>query len=156
MQSFLSLFFSFSGRVNRARWWIGTSILFVASVCGTLLLDPTVLNIDKELAPVPDWKDTAFQVALVIPGTALTVKRFNDRDRPYWLGFVFGGFGALLTLAPHFGLLIPGQHWSIPELAAIFVLAPAFLFAFVDNGLLRGTGGPNRYGPDPLPSEAHP
>ena len=156
MQSFSSLFTSFTGRINRARWWAGTSILFVASLIGMVLLDPTVLDVEKELSPVPDWKDTAFQLALVIPGTAVTVKRFNDRDRPYWLGFVIGGFGALLTLAPHFGLLIPGQHWTIPELAAIFVLWPAFLFAFVDNGLLLGTSGPNRYGPDPLAKEAHP
>ena len=29
-------------------------------------------------------------------------------------------------------------------------LAAILLFAFVDNGFIRGTRGPNRYGPDPL------
>ena len=26
----------------------------------------------------------------------------------------------------------------------------AYMFALIDNGFLRGSAGPNRYGPDPL------
>jgi uncharacterized membrane protein YhaH (DUF805 family) len=32
-------------------------------------------------------------------------------------------------------------------LLALFVLA--YFFALIDNGFLRGTAGPNQYGPDP-------
>jgi uncharacterized membrane protein YhaH (DUF805 family) len=35
----------------------------------------------------------------------------------------------------------------LPLLLALFVY---FVFALIDNGFVRGTDGPNRYGPDPL------
>jgi uncharacterized membrane protein YhaH (DUF805 family) len=31
-----------------------------------------------------------------------------------------------------------------------WLLSIAGLFVFVENGFMRGTDGPNRYGPDPL------
>ena len=33
---------------------------------------------------------------------------------------------------------------------AFWVSLAAIVAAFVDNGFMRGTRGPNRYGPDPL------
>ena len=34
-----------------------------------------------------------------------------------------------------------------------WAFAAYFVFAFIDNGFVRGTDGPNRYGPDPLGRE---
>ena len=60
---------------------------------------------------------------LIWPALAVSVKRWHDRDKSGWW--------VLLNLLPVIG----------------------WLWALVDNGFLRGTDGPNRYGPDPLATE---
>jgi len=66
-----------------------------------------------------------FFLAIVIPGIAVTVRRFHDRDMSGWwyLGFVVLGM--------------------IPKIGGLFSLAMLVLMA------LPGTPGPNRYGADP-------
>jgi uncharacterized membrane protein YhaH (DUF805 family) len=87
--------------------------------------------------------------------TAITVKRFNDTDRPAWLGFLFLPLGVSLYLGPHL------KEWAGPLepatlLPLLLLLLAYFLFAFIDNGFVRGTEGPNRYGPDPLARSPQP
>ena len=52
-------------------------------------------------------------------------------------------------VAPHFGLPIDPTAGGVGAVA-FWLSAAVLLFAFVDNGFIRGTAGPNRYGPDPL------
>jgi uncharacterized membrane protein YhaH (DUF805 family) len=54
------------------------------------------------------------------PGLAVSVKRWHDRDKSGWW--------VLLALVPVIG----------------------WIWALIENGLLRGTAGRNRYGNDPL------
>lgn len=63
-------------------------------------------------------------IAAIWPGIALSAKRWHDRDKSAWW--------ILIQLLP-----IIGWIWS-----------------FVENGFLRGTPGPNRFGPDPLSQTA--
>jgi len=149
MPNLTFLFFGFNGRISRKSGWLGFIIVGVASAVGTLLIDPSVFDLDRAPPRTPNRPDTIWQLALVIPAMALMVKRFNDRDWPYWLGFVFGALGAMLRLGHHFDLFLPGFS-SRPENVVLAIVSLAFLFAFVDNGFLPGTKGPNRYGPDPL------
>ena len=37
-----------------------------------------------------------------------------------------------------------------------WAFAAYLVFAFIDNGFIRGTDGPNRYGADPLAVRAQP
>jgi uncharacterized membrane protein YhaH (DUF805 family) len=64
--------------------------------------------------------DLIVNLLLVWPALAVSVKRWHDRDRSGWW--------VLLNLVPVIG----------------------WLWALIDNGLLRGTPGPNRFGNDPL------
>ena len=57
---------------------------------------------------------------LIWPSLALTVKRWHDRDKSGWW--------VLINLIP-----IIGWIWGL-----------------VENGFLKGTAGPNRFGEDPL------
>ncbi len=57
---------------------------------------------------------------LVWPALAVSVKRWHDRDK--------SGVWVLLNLVPVIG----------------------WIWALIDNGFLRGTKGPNRFGDDPL------
>ena len=67
-----------------------------------------------------DTAERIVNVLLVWPAMAVSVKRWHDRDKSGWW--------VLINLVPVIG----------------------WLWALIDNGLLRGTPGPNRYGDDPL------
>lgn len=149
MPNLFDLYFDFDGRIGRRAWWLGTLGLVFASIAGTLAIDPRVFDLHGIAPRLPSWPDTIWQLALVIPGTALMVKRFNDRDRPYWLGYAYGMLGAILTVAPHFGFFI-AEHMDGASTVPLMVFVLAYVFALIDNGFLRGTPGPNCYGPDPL------
>jgi uncharacterized membrane protein YhaH (DUF805 family) len=58
-------------------------------------------------------------LVLLVPAVAVSAKRWQDRDRSPWWVLV---------------ALIPVVGW---------------LWALVDNGFVRGTAGPNRFGPAP-------
>ena len=68
----------------------------------------------------PRSADLVVNLLLLWPALAVSVKRWHDRDKSGWW--------VLLNLLPVIG----------------------WLWALIDNGLLRGTPGPNRYGDDPL------
>jgi len=68
--------------------------------------------------------DILYSLALIWPSIAVGAKRCHDRDRSGWFLLV--------------GL--------IPLVGAIWLL--------IDLGFLRGTAGPNRFGPDPLQGAA--
>jgi uncharacterized membrane protein YhaH (DUF805 family) len=86
---------------------------------------------------------------LVVPLTAITAKRGNDRDWPSWLVPTFAAANVFNLVAPYLGFEIgfgaPGANGILFWVLAIFVL-----IVFIDNGFVRGTDGPNRHGPDPL------
>lgn len=146
--SLFNLFFGFTGRIPRKSWWLAAAVLFAASIGGSILLDPQSMQFNIA-EPQPSWPNTIWQLALVIPGTAITVKRFNDRDWPFWLGYLYGVAGIVLTVALHLGILDKPEPNTAETIAILAPLA-FYLFAVIDNGFLRGTRGPNRYGPDPL------
>jgi uncharacterized membrane protein YhaH (DUF805 family) len=146
MPSFIPLLTTFAGRISRRQWWVGFVIVCLGNLLGGLLLNPDFFF--AEALPPPSWPDTLWQIAMLFPATAITVKRFNDRNWPAWLGYAFAPIGALLYLAPHFGQAVAPQSSTV--LMALFWVCAAYLiFAFVDNGFIRGTDGPNRYGADP-------
>jgi uncharacterized membrane protein YhaH (DUF805 family) len=107
----------------------------------------------SEGLPPPSWPDTLWQIALLWPMTAMTVKRFNDTDRPWWIGFLFAPLGVALYLWPHLREMAGGMD-PTALLTIILPLGAYFLFALIDNGFNRGTAGPNRFGPDPLAGKA--
>jgi uncharacterized membrane protein YhaH (DUF805 family) len=142
----LFLFTSFQGRISRVEWWTGVVILAVVGLIERWLLGPFT---PKHLL---SWPHTIWQLAWLIPTAALAVKRFNDRDRPSWVGPMFIAMAAIFHIAPHLGLFIlPGARGIGSVLWPIFLVFG--LWTFLDNGFGPGTRGPNRYGPDPLASE---
>ncbi len=153
--SYLSYLFtlltSFRGRITRMQWWLGFVVWLLGSIAGTLLLNPQYFVADE--IPPPDWPETIFQVIWLVPFAAVSVKRFNDRDWPWWPGYFMAALSAVFVVAPHFGVAVDPTAGGLG--AAIFYFgALAGLVALVDNGFMRGTDGPNRYGPDPLARSA--
>ena len=72
------------------------------------------------IARVPaDTADRTVSLLLLWPALAVSAKRWHDRDR--------SGAWVLVALVPIIG----------------------WLWALADNGFVRGTPGPNRFGPEP-------
>jgi uncharacterized membrane protein YhaH (DUF805 family) len=82
--------------------------------------------------------------------TAASVKRFNDRDRPHSFGYAMGVLGAALIVAEQRGFMVDPATSPTVHHAIFWCVAAIIALALIDNGFLRGTAGPNRYGPDPL------
>lgn len=167
---------SFDGRINRAKWWLGSAILFVAAlIIGFLILPLIGLSLMKSY--VADGTDPAVTAAAMrtgaiaslimvvifaYPTTALMVKRLHDRDRPTILAYVFWTPTVLNVIL---GLL--GLSFALTEVNGVPVAAPSTLswivsllgfvigiWALVELGILKGTDGSNQYGPDPLAAQA--
>ncbi len=145
------LLFSFSGRIGRQAWWTGFAIGCAAALIGTLALDPGVWLAEPPRAPHPNL--ALWNLAWVIPMTAITVKRFSDRNRPQWLGYAVGAVGIALIVAEQSGFMVDPERATRGEHVLFWATAAVMLAAFVDNAFLKGTPGPNRYGPDPLTAE---
>ncbi len=72
----------------------------------------------------PHTAERVVNLLLLWPALAVSVKRWHDRDKSGWW--------VLLNLLPVIG----------------------WLWALIDNGLLPGTPGPNRFGADPADARA--
>jgi len=155
-----TLLFGFNGRINRAKYWLATLIYFVVSV----IVVGVEFGLGEESIAGPALR-TIVDIGIAISGIAVGIKRLHDRDKSgLWLLFFYVVPGVLITLAILLGIFgIAGESSANLAVAALLGLA-AFAIAvwmFVELGCLRGTVGPNRYGPDPLdpaapaPAPAH-
>jgi uncharacterized membrane protein YhaH (DUF805 family) len=152
MTYLVHLLLSFTGRISRKSWWLGFVVVSIGNLLGAVLFNPEYFTADE--LPPPNWADTIWQIAWLVPATAITVKRFNDRDWPGWLGYLFAPIATLFYLAPHFP---PGADSQTTLRIVVACLSAAYLlFALVDNGFFLGTEGSNRYGPDPLATREPP
>jgi uncharacterized membrane protein YhaH (DUF805 family) len=144
----LGLFTRFDGRIGRAAWWRGFLALASAAFLTSLAIDPGVWTARPPRPPHPGLA-LCFLI-LVLPMTAVSMKRFRDRERPGWYGIVLGLIGAGLILGEQLGFMVTPERAGPLERAAFWLAAGLLLLGFVDNGFLRGTPGPNRHGPDRL------
>lgn len=127
----LALFTSFDGRIPRSQWWLGIVLLIVAEIVvmtviamywGAGVVITETSGPDQYELYMRQFTGPVGLVNLLFlwPTFAIYAKRWHDRDKSGWW--------TLITLIPLIGWI-----WMIVEL-----------------GCLRGTDGPNRFGPDPL------
>jgi uncharacterized membrane protein YhaH (DUF805 family) len=123
------LLFSIEGRATRGEFWKGSlivSLVALALVMGLSMFVGNLLELDPS---APDFGPTLMAIGGVVlvvglpllwVSVALAVKRWHDRGK--------SGAWVLVNLIPYIG-----SFWS-----------------FIECGCVRGTQGPNAYGPDPL------
>jgi uncharacterized membrane protein YhaH (DUF805 family) len=172
--------FSFEGRINRAKYWYalfasmiscGVFLAVLASALGAIFgvgVESVHLNVhdifsDPRSLPFgADFSNTGpastrilTSVLFYVGGipifvvgmwflTATTVKRLHDRNKSGW--WIVPFFVAPNLLGKVGGWL--GDSYPVNFLTLI--LGVLSLWAFVEMLCLRGTKGPNRFGPDPL------
>jgi uncharacterized membrane protein YhaH (DUF805 family) len=88
-------------------------------------------------------------IAVFVSSIMLGIKRLHDRDKSGWWLLLFIGApvvlgGIQLAIDPYL------EGGAAPMLLTLASLAISVWFV-VELGCLRGTVGPNQYGPDPLP-----
>jgi uncharacterized membrane protein YhaH (DUF805 family) len=138
------LFTSFEGRINRRPFWIALLVFllvsFVVQFAAIMIAGQTVGLIVSLL--------------LLYPGYALNVKRMHDRNRPDGILMAFYALLVVIILMQLAGLDRAGTEPTTLFLVvgAIFLIGAIWLT--IELGFLRGTAGPNDYGPDPLERQA--
>jgi uncharacterized membrane protein YhaH (DUF805 family) len=139
MDSYLGpLLFGFQGRINRAKYWIA------AIVYTSLMIAIFGLGFFFNFNMLFLAFAAMIFVAIIVSGFAVGIKRLHDRDKSGWwlLAFYF-----VPPLLDGVGRAIGSP--LIFELASIAVS----IWAIVELGFMRGTSGPNQYGPDPLATQ---
>ncbi|MEZ5874446.1 MAG: DUF805 domain-containing protein [Hyphomicrobiales bacterium] len=138
-----ALLFSLDGRIGRAQFWLGTAILLGISLAATYGI-LSIIGLSE--AAVAFSAAVAF--ALAYPSYAVCAKRFQDRGKP--------GPLALLGIVPSYGAnllytfgIFDLDHPSLQRGLDVIIVVIGLWF-LVELGFLKGTQGPNRYGPDPL------
>jgi uncharacterized membrane protein YhaH (DUF805 family) len=140
--SIANLLFGYDGRIGRLLYWLGLMAAWAVPALLATIADHVVAGTG----------DIGRYVAfIIIVGTllwmhsAVTVKRLHDHDKSAAWYFLYGLappslFAAAINLYSD-GLFI--LAWIL------FALSIAgLLWVMVELGLVRGTPGPNRYGPE--------
>jgi len=159
MGSLTTLLFTYTGRINRAKYWLALVIYLAITV--VLIAIGLIMFGNSLLAIGDEGTDEMFvgllsrgigftlivlvvYIPMVISGFMVGIKRLHDRDKSGWWLLVFYVLpGVLSTIGDNLatgGLIFAGASFAVS------------IWALVELGFLRGTPGPNRYGPDPLAS----
>lgn len=142
------IFLSLEGRLDRERW-LGAVAMFVGIVVATFFVT-WLLARSGVIGPAARDGARAFvQVALLVPWLTLDWKRFQDLGRPGRWALICPGLIALSRL-----LSLPAISSRVPAPQALaegvaWVQIPVAMWLAYALGTLRGSEGPNRYGPDP-------
>jgi uncharacterized membrane protein YhaH (DUF805 family) len=136
------LLFSFHGRINRAQYWL--SMLIYTIVGGILGVIGAVL--DQNLAYL--LLAAVAELAVLVSSLAVFIKRLHDRNKSAWWLLPFYLVPCVLAVIGA-GVEMASGSWVVMGFCSMAALAIG-IWAFVEWGCLRGTVGPNRYGPDPL------
>ena len=117
------LYFGIKGRIGCKQYWL-SAIAWMVPVFVFVLIAKLI---GDPSVSVPQWLQivlgcltTVVFVAYVWSGICLYAKRWHDRNKSGWW--------QLIGIVP-----IIGELWALAQ-----------------TGFLRGTAGPNRFGPDPL------
>ena len=121
-----SLLFSFQGRVNRAKFWLVHVVMWVVIlIVFSAILGSAAMSSDPQAA-LQSVGAVGLIILLVVYilalwiGLAVAAKRWHDRNKSAWW--------ILIVVVP-----VVGGLWYL-----------------IECGFLKGTTGPNKYGPDPL------
>jgi len=121
-----NLLFGFQGRTNRAKFWLVALAIFVVEAILFAMLGSNIAMSDDpqealaRMGPVTSIVLLLFGILVTWISIAVGIKRFHDRNK--------SGVWVLIIFVP-----VIGSLWYL-----------------IECGFLKGTTGPNNYGPDPL------
>jgi len=141
----------FEGRLSRRQYWIGNLVLIGLGVLAAVILIVAFVVsggvLAEERTTGEKLVSMALVIAILVPWSALVVKRTRDLDYPLWTAALCLGAVVLDLLLDLAGVryLTGLAGWFAAILFALNVVWSVGVLGFV-----RGTAGPNHHGPDPL------
>jgi uncharacterized membrane protein YhaH (DUF805 family) len=144
MDRMLRFLFSVYGRIGRGSYWLGK--LAIVGIC------LVIFGLGELMTGASGGAEAAYQSIMTLGIVFLLVsipvwvavgtKRLHDRNkRGWWL--------LLFYVLPLVGYWFATARQEPVMVAAVASLLP-FVWGTIELGLLKGTSGPNRFGPDPL------
>ena len=152
-----TLLFGFAGRINRGKYWL--AVLVYLAVWTTFIALCLIwlggANLDNLLSVAGTalllWLiGFILFIVLTWSGLAVGIKRLHDRDKSGWWILLFWLGPSILG-----GWQTTGSNMGGGVVLSL-VAGVIAIWGFVELGCLRGTPGPNRYGPDPLAAPGFP
>jgi uncharacterized membrane protein YhaH (DUF805 family) len=106
------LLFSFEGRINRAKLWLGVGAMWVFAWILTLI----AIAVDSGFMWFVVW---VFYLLIIWPSLAVSIKRWHDRNKSGWwvlIGLVpiIGGLWALIETGFLPGTIGPNEYGLDP------------------------------------------
>lgn len=179
MNDYIQNFMGFEGRLNRQPFWLGIIGLIVAYIVVGFVIglifgvnpmammqtaiesggDPeAIAEMTMDATRSGGWASLISLIILAYPGMSLWIKRAHDRDQGPNLIYALYGLLALQYLAQALGLTMTVTDIggvALPTMSTIgwilsVVTGLLGLYLLITLGFLKGTDGPNQYGPDPL------
>jgi uncharacterized membrane protein YhaH (DUF805 family) len=179
MNNFVGNFIGFDGRLNRQPFWISGIVLAVAGfILNWVLLAVTGSNsiidvqalisggktVEEISALIVDytrrssWISLISFVVLAYPVAAICIKRRHDRNNSGLDVWIYLGLALIVALVQALGLGMTTMEIAgmvvptpTPLMTVLGIVVGIFaIYLLVVMGFLKGTAGPNNYGPDPL------
>ena len=158
--NFLQVLFSFHGRINRAKYWLAALFWVVVDIVVFGFLAVSLAKDILALGSEPSGADIVrvilnfgmgiglvcllVLVPMFVSWLAVGIKRLHDRDQSGWWILLFYFGPAVASALGH------NSDSGMLMLLMSLVSLGISIWAFVVLACLRGTRGPNQYGPDPL------
>jgi len=154
MDGIVSLLTTTEGRISRKQWWIGLLVIVAIAIGLTIVL--SIISFGNLL--LLSWGGFIISLALLWPSYCIGIKRRHDRDNDGRDLVALIGASVVLNLLQVLGIgMTTGEVWGqpalVPDMWLMVLQFLVFVFAvymLVQVGFLKGTEGPNQYGPDPL------
>jgi uncharacterized membrane protein YhaH (DUF805 family) len=142
-----TLLFSFTGRINRAKYWLGVGLLLAYWIVVGIVLSILFYGLGGPGYILAIAAGAAAAIGAFWAGLGIGIKRLHDRAKSGWWLLLFWVLPGILT-----GVGTAAGSESLGLLLSLASFAVS-IWGFVEIGCLRGTEGPNQYGPDPLPPQ---
>lgn len=147
------LFLSVDGRISRKPYWLGVAGVLLASLAlqaGAVELGLYAFRYGAAERLQVQSVNLVIALLLVYPSAAIIVKRLHDRGRTGWWGALIYGPALAAPLLDLAGIVGTFDNPSAISIALSLVTFVFGVWFFIELGFLKGTQGPNLYGPDPL------
>jgi uncharacterized membrane protein YhaH (DUF805 family) len=141
--AFINFLFGYDGRIGRLHCFLG----FLAFIAITGFFSGIAEDATAGTGDIGRYVAFVFIVGTGFwMHSAVTIKRLHDRDKSAWWYLIYG-------IAPLGFFIAAIYFWTTRVLEAasiLFVLSfVGLIWTIIELGVLRGTAGPNRYGPAP-------
>jgi uncharacterized membrane protein YhaH (DUF805 family) len=149
----INFYFSFQGRATRYDFNIPYALVIFIGYIAAALLDVTVAGVSI-MSPSNGPFSNFWNLAIIIPTLAVTCRRLHDMNYSGWwqAGVYLSGAAVIGVVVVTMGAAFFMDPMTA-GLTGIFVLLAiliAYLMFFIMLSVVRGTKGPNKYGPDLL------